>query len=311
MTADDLSRDRPLTAIGVRLVAIFFLAIMTAMVRLGHLHGVSLIEAMFYRNAIAAPCLLAYIVAGPGMASLKTVHLRMHLTRSFVGLIGMVFTYGAFILLPLAEATTIGFTTPIFATILAALFLNEFVGLHRWSAVMVGFIGVLLVTRPGSGSIPPFGALIALASALTIAIISIQLRQMGRTEIATTTVFYFAFFSALVTGVVMIVCTLRGGHWAPYGFHTHHGAGFWSLIALGLSGAAGQVALSSSLRYGAVSLVVVMDYSNLIWATLFGWALFAALPAPTTWTGAPLIIASGLYIAWREHRRRRIAAPVL
>lgn len=288
---------------GIRISAVFFFAIMTAMVRLGHQNGISLIEAMFYRNVIAAPLIFAYITVGPGMPTLKTAHLGMHATRSAVGLLGMVFTYGAYILLPLAEATTIGFTTPIFATILSVIFLREFVGVHRWIAVLIGFCGVLLVTRPGSASIPPFGALVAVGSGLQSAIISIQLRHMGKTEFATTTVFYFALFSVLVTGAIMLICTALGGGWAGYGFHPHRGVALWSLIGLGVSGTLGQVALSSSLRYGAVSMLVVMDYSNLIWATVFGLLIFGELPAASTWSGAPLIIGSGLYIAWREHKR--------
>ena len=295
--------DRPFAALGIRLMAIFFLAVMTAMVKLAGEHGVSLLETMFYRNALSLPLILAFVLAGPGVRSLKTTHMMGHFTRSAVGLIGMVFTFGAYMLLPLAEATTIGFTTPIFATIAAVLFLNEKVRAHRWSAVIIGFIGVLLVTRPGSGSIPLFCACVALGSALIIAIISILLRQLGRTESAITTVFYFASFGALVTGALLGLATFMGGKWSAYSFHMHNHAALVALIGLGISGAIGQVALSASLRYGAVSTIIAMDYSNLIWATIFGWFLFGQLPAPTTWTGAPIIIASGLYIAWREHRR--------
>ncbi len=295
-----------MAAIGVRLIAIFFLAVMTASVRVAGANGVPLLETMFYRNLISLPLIAAYVALGPGIGSLRTNHIGAHMSRSALGLIGMVFTFGAYLLLPLAEATTIGFTTPIFATILAVVFLREFVGVHRWSAVVIGFIGVLLVTRPGSGAIPLTGALVALGSAFMIAIISILLRQLGRTEVATTTVFYFALFSAVVTGAILAAMALVGGAAARYGFHRHGAMAWLALAVLGVSGAVGQVALSSSLRFGAVSTVVTMDYSNLIWATLFGWVLFGQLPAASTWTGAPLIIASGLYIAWREQQRQSI-----
>lgn len=304
VSAPQRHKDQPLKAIGIRLVAILMLAIMTALVKLANGHGVTLLESMFYRNAIALPVIVLFVMAGPGLASLRTDHLGAHISRSALGLVGMILTFGAYILLPLAEATTIGFTTPIFATILAVVVLREFVGIHRWSAVIIGFIGVLLVTRPGSGSIPLFGALVSLGSALMIAIISILLRQLGRTEIATTTVFYFALLSALVTGGVMLAGTLLGGGRALLAFHGHTPAVWAILIALGVAGAFGQLALTASLRYGAVATVVTIDYTNLIWATVFGWLLFGALPATSTWVGAPLVIGSGLYIAWRERVRR-------
>lgn len=290
---DVVHMDRPMAAIGMRLVAGFLFGIMFAAIKLSGEHGVGLIEAMFYRNLIACPLVLCWVAARRGVGALRTQHIGRHVTRAGVGLFGMCFTFGSYRMLPLAEATTISFTVPIFATILAVVFLREQVRIHRWSAVLVGFVGVLLVTRPGSGSIPLLGALVALMSALMISVISLQLRQLGRTEAATTTTFYFSLFGTIALLPAM-----------PFVFAPHD-AGTWGIIiVIGIVGGLAQMAGSASLRLGAVSLVVAMDYAQLIWATLFGWLLFAQLPAPTTWTGAPLIIASGLYIAWREHKRK-------
>jgi drug/metabolite transporter (DMT)-like permease len=183
---------------------------------------------------------------------------------------------------------------PIFATILGAILLREGVGVHRWAAVLTGFVGVLIVARPGGGHFPLQGTAVGLMAAFLVALIAIQLRALGRTEPSGTTVFWFSLLSVPIAGV-------------PYAFFAQpHDATTWALlIALGVVGGIGQLALTASLRFAPVSVVVPMDYSSLIWATLYGWLIFSVLPTSATWLGAPVIIASGLYIVWREHRRQQ------
>ena len=209
----------------------------------------------------------------------------------------MVFTFGAVLLLPLAEATTFQFTVPIFATILGALVLKEPTGWHRWGAVLAGFAGVLIVAQPGSAHIPPLGAMVGLLAALFVAIVAILLRQIGKTEATGTTVFWFSVLSVPVLAV-------------PYALQLKaHDPLTWAiLVGIGLIGGVGQLALTGSVRHAPVSAVVPMDYSSLIWGTLYGWLLFGMWPSGWTWVGAPVIIASGLYIVWRE-RRRGVAQP--
>ncbi len=285
-------RNQALLALGIRLFAVLMLSLMTLCIRTLALHKVSLAESMFYRNMFAFPLIFAYIAVKSGIGSLRTKVFGKHMTRTLVGLTGMAFTFEAYRVLHLADATAISFTTPIFATILAATVLGERVGLHRWSAVLIGFLGVLIVTHPGSSVIPARGAAIALISAALVAIISILLRQLGRTEAATTTAFWFCFLGALIMVVPML--------WAAQ----PHTGGDWTLLfALGFTGAVAQVALNASLQLAPITTVITMDYTGLVWATLFGFLLFGHLPAATTWMGAPLIIGSGLYIAFREHRR--------
>ena len=260
--------------LGLRLLAILMLSTMGALIKLVETHGAHLVEIMLFRQFFAIPFVLAWVMMGPGLVSLKTRHFGLHVSRSAVGLTGMVFNFGAVLLLPLAEATTFGFTVPIFATILGALVLKEQTGWHRWGAVLVGFVGVLIVAQPGGSHIPLDGALVGLTAALFVAIVAIQLRQLGRTENPATTVFWFSTLSV-----------------PPL------------LILIGFVGGGAQLALTASLRFAPVSAVVPMDYSSLIWATLYGYLLFGALPGPWTWIGAPIIIASGLYIVWRERQR--------
>ncbi|AHE53353.1 DMT family transporter [Sphingomonas sanxanigenens] len=286
--------ERRLYAIGLRLLATLCLASMSAMVKLTGDRGVSLPEAMFYRQFFALPVVVGAIMLGPGLGTIRTQRFGAHLSRAVLGLIGMSATFGAVLLLPLAEATTIGFTVPIFATVLSVLLLKEHAGIHRWGAVLLGFIGVLVVVQPGQSHIPMVGALVALASAFMISLISVLLRQIGKTESALTTVFWFSFLSVLPLGMLLPFT----GRW--------HDGGTWALLlAMGTLGGMGQIALTASLRWAPVSLVVPFDYINLLWATVFGWLVFGMLPVESTWWGAPLIIASGLYIVWREHRRNR------
>lgn len=283
--------QRPLYALGLRLLAIAALATMSAMIKLASMHGVQLAETLFFRQFFAVPVVLAIVLAGPGLASLRTARIGRHVTRTLFGLVGMVANFGAVILLPLAEATTLQFTVPIFATILSTLLLREVAGLHRWSAVLIGFIGVLLVVQPGNGHFPLGGAAVGLSAAFMVALISIQIRELGKTESPTTTVFWFSVLSLPILAIAY-----------PF-FARQHDATAWALLAgIGLTGGIGQMALTAALRWAPVSTVVPMDYSSLIWATLYGWLLFGVLPTASTWLGAPLIIASGLYIVWREHR---------
>ena len=290
-------------ALGMRLLSIFGLATMSMLVKLASESGIRLTEIMFWRQFAAIPVALTWVALTSGMATLRTQRFGAHLRRSFLGVTGMVFTFGSVILLPLAEATTLGFTVPIFATILSALVLRENVGIHRWAAVIIGFIGDLIVIQPGSGGFPLKGALVGLTSALIIGIISIHLRDMGRTEAPATTVFYFSLLSSTLL-LALHLAPLPGtlSQMVAWGPGSHSPAQWLLILGLGLCGGLGQIALTASLRYAPVSTVVGMDYTSLIWSTAYGWLIWSVLPGTSTWLGAPIIIASGLYIAWREHR---------
>lgn len=285
-----MSGDRVMKGIALRLLAIFFLSTMSALVKLAETRGASLPETMFWRQACALPVVLGFVAAGPGLGSLRTKRLRGHLARSLVGVVGMVFTFGAVLLLPLAEATTFQFTVPIFATILGALVLGERTGMQRWGAVLVGFVGVLIVAQPGGGHVPLGGAIVGLLAALFVALVAILLRQL-RDEPAGTTVFWFSVLTLPLIAV-------------PYAFdlRTHDLLTWLNLAAIGVVGGMGQLALTGAAKMAPVSTVVPMDYSGLVWATVYGWLLFGVLPTPMTWAGAPIIIASGLFIVWRERR---------
>ncbi len=289
-----MSTDRLWPAIGLRLLSVGLFATMNAAIKLAETRGAALGEILFFRQFGAAILVTVVIASGPGLSTVRTQRLGAHVVRMIVGVISMAFTFAALLTLPLAEAAAIGFSTPIFATILGALVLGEPTGWRRWSAVGLGFVGVLIVVRPGGHAMPPIGVAYGLAAAVLTAVIFILLRQIGRTERAQTTVWYFSVLSLLPLGAVYA--------WQA---QAHPAATWAALAAVGLFGGCAQLAMTASLRRGAVSLVVPFDYTALLWAAAYGWLLFGTVPGDSTWIGAPVIAASGLYIVWREHVRRR------
>jgi drug/metabolite transporter (DMT)-like permease len=278
-------------ALGLRLIAVFALGSMSVLVKKAGDHGVLLPEILFWRQAFAVPVALLWVWLGPGLASLRSQRMPTHARRTLLGLLGMLCNFGSLMLLPLAEQTSISFTVPLFATLLGAIVLGERVGWQRWSAVIVGFVGVLVVVRPGGNALPLNGSLIALAGAMMVAVISLQIRDLARTELPTTIVFWF---SALAVPPLALLL--------PWFMTPHDAVGWALLLGVGALGGLGQIALTASLRFGPVSTVVSMDYSGILWATLYGWLFWDHLPPSSTWVGAPVIIASALFIAWREHR---------
>ena len=283
--------DRALTGLALRLFAIFALATMVALIKLAEARGASLAEILFHRQLWAIPLVMAWLAAGDGLGAIRTTRFGAHLGRAVVGVIGMVLNFASVLLLPLAESTTLLFTVPIFATVLSALALREKVGIHRWSAVAMGFIGVLIVAQPSGGHFPLLGTAVCLTAALFMATVAVLLRQLGKTEKTGTTVFWFSLLSLPPFGVAYAL-----------GFQQHDWITWAMLVGIGVIGGVGQLCLTGALRYAPVSTVVPMDYSSLVWATLYGWVFFAVLPTPYTWIGAPVIIGSGLYIVWRERK---------
>ena len=295
-----------LGGIALRLAAMLGLALMFVVVKLVAERGIHIAESLFWRQAFALPFVLAWALSHGGLSILKTRRLAAHSRRAAMGLAGMAMNFGGMILLPMAEATTISLSVPIFATIFAALLLGEPTGRARWSAVVLGFIGVLVVVQPGSGGAfggsHLTGALVALGGAVMTALITIAVRDLGRTENTAAIVFWFTALSLIPLGIALPFV------WVP------HSAGDWGLLVLlGLSGAVVQMCLTGALRLAPVAVVIPMDYSSLLWSIAFGWWYFGTLPAKSTWIGAPIIIGSGLFIAWREHgkaiaRAKEIAA---
>lgn len=287
-------QQRPFLALGLRLLAMVAMSVMLLMSRLTGEHGIALTETLFWRQLMPAVTIFGWLALRGEIARLRTDRFWIHARRALIGTIGMFLTLGVVRILPLAEATILGFTCPMFAVVLASLVLREKVGRWRWGAVVLGLLGVLIMVGPDQGQLPPLGIAVGLGAAFFVALVSIQLRDLGRTEEPIRIVFYFSLLGALLLLPGAIITGEQ------------HGRTEWLLLAgMGTSGLVTQLLLTAALRYGSVSSVIVMDYSQLVWSTLWGALLFAQFPPAASWVGAPLIIAAGLIIAWREHRINR------
>jgi len=263
-----------------------------ALFKLASADGFSAPELVFYRSLFSLPVVLLWVLKRESIAALRPNRPLAHVWRSTLGLLSMGLTFQALILLPLADATAINFTAPVFATVLSFLILREDVRVHRWAAVVTGFIGVLIVVRPGGSSLPAIGVLIALIAAIGQAGVTTTLRHLQRSENVVSIVFWFA-----VAGVVV------GAAMMPFFAHARPITAFALVIAGGFAGGVGQLLMTTSLR-APVSVVSAFDYLQIVVATVYGWLLFSDVPKVTTVLGAALIAVSGIYTAWREHRRR-------
>ena len=292
--------QRPMLALALRLAAMLMLSVMLLLVKMTGERGITLPETMFWRQAIPAVLLALWLGAKGQLGRLATKRPWIHARRTAIGTTGMFMTLGVVQILPLAESTVLGFTAPIFAVILSATLLKEHVGRWRWTAVVLGLAGVVIIAGPDRGHLPLFGLAVGIGAAFFVALVSIQLRELGRTEEPLTVVFWFSAMSAPVLALFL----LRTG--------VHYDAVQWAMLAgIGVTGLFAQILMTSALRYGAVASVIVMDYSQFGWATLWGLLFFGNLPPATTWAGAPLIVAAGLVIAWREHVLSKERAALL
>ena len=284
--------DHVVTGILFRIGMGLSFSTMGAMLKLASTQGLNAPELVFYRSVFSLPVVVLWVLNRETLAVLRPNNPLAHVWRSALGLTSMALTFQALIMLPLADATAINFTAPIFATILSFLILKEQVGVHRWAAVLVGFIGVLVVARPGGSSLPIAGVGIAVIAAVGQAGVTTTLRQIQRSEHISAIVFWFAVSGIIVGGLLM-----------PFFGHAHSFKGLAFALIGGVAGGIGQLCMTASLR-SPVAAVAPFDYLQIVLATAYGWLLFSDVPSVHTIGGASLIAGSGLYTAWREHRRR-------
>jgi drug/metabolite transporter (DMT)-like permease len=255
----------------------------------------SVIEIAFYRNLIASLPFL-FLVFVLGRREILVIRSQPSLVglRAVLGAISLMTTFLAFSLMPMAETSVLLFTASLFIPVLGVFFLGERVGPWRWAAVAIGFMGVVVMTRPG-GSVHMLGVTVALAAALMHATIQILLRYLGRYESPETITFYFLVIGAVVTALPL-----------PFVAVTPTLAEVPLLFGVGLSGALAQWLLSIAFRNAPAAIVTVFNYSGIVWATLFGWLIWNDWPLPHVLAGAAIVIGSNVLIIWRESRRREI-----
>ncbi len=259
-----------------------------------HMHT---FQVSFFRCAAGLVFMLPWLLH-QGMGALKTRRLGLYTARCFLGLVSMQMGFYALSLISFADSTALSFTTPLFATAMAALFLGEVVRIRRWTATIIGFIGVIIIIRPGAGALN-IGVLLATGAAALSAVVTLIVKQLTKTESPTTIV---TFMVLLMTPMALPLAIWVWQAPAPIDW-------LWILL-MGVCGSAGHICLVRAFALADASVVMNYDYTRMVFATMIGWIAFGEFPDLWTWIGSGVIVASTLYIAHREAlRRQSIAAP--
>lgn len=265
-------------------------------------------EVVFSRSFFGLVPVLTYLAyKGELVAAFRTQRIGGHFLRSGVGVSSMFLWFACLALIPLPEALAIGYASPLITVVLAALVLGETVRIYRWSAVMVGFLGILIILAPrlslsseslaASGSGETWGALAALTSACTAAAAMVLIRRLITTESTPSIVVYF---SLIASGFALL--TLPWGWVLP---------NLWEaslLVLAGLLGGIGQILMTESYRHADASTIATFDYSGMIWGLLVGYLMFGEAAGPIVLIGMAIVIAAGIFIIWRE-RHIGLARP--
>ena len=252
-------------------------------------------EVAFFRSFFGLVFALPWLVRA-GLSGLKTKRLWLYGWRSAVGLVSMLCWFSALAMLPFAQAITLSFTTPLFATIGAAIILHEVVRMRRWSATIVGFIGVLIVLRPDADGLN-LGVILALVSAMIGAGSALIVKDLSRTEPSSAIVTYMV----LITTPMSLVPALFVWTWPSPDLW------IWLVIS-GALGTLGHVCFSNAMALAEASAVMPFDYTRLVFAAIIGYFAFGEIPDLWTFVGAAVIIGAALYIAHREAKLRQSTA---
>ncbi|GIX09743.1 DMT family transporter [Elioraea sp.] len=253
------------------------------------------IQIVFFRSVVSLMALSPMIRREGGLKVLATRRLGWHMLRTLAGFGGMFTAFYGYARLPLAEVTALGFTMPLFLTALSIPLLGERVGIRRWSAVIIGFLGVLLILRPGAGELALGPALVVVLGAVCWAIAMIAIRRMG--ELGESNVVIVAWFS--------IGGTVLAGALTLFAWVTPTAQQFAILVGVGLVSTLAQLLMTEAYRRGEASIVAPFEYTGILWTGLIGLVIWDERPAPTMLAGVAILVASGLYILHREVVRRR------
>ena len=250
------------------------------------------VQTAFFRAFISVILLLPLIATGR-VKPWTSPRLAGHFWRTAMGTISMVLGFYAISMLPLADATALGFSQPLFSVCVAALVAGEKVRWRRWSATVIGFVGVLIMVRPGAGSLEP-GALLALCNAMSVAVSIYLVRRLSESETPLMILTQFALFSTLLLAIPAIWVWRWPDGWG------------WTLaVGVSLSATIGQFFWVQAFKAGEMSAVAPFEYMRLPFAVFVGWLVWGEMPVVWTYVGASIVIASTLYIAHREHQLAR------
>ncbi len=275
--------------------------IMSAIVK-GVSDSIHFIEVMFFRSAFALPVMAVIVARGRNWGLLRTRRFPAHVVRAFTGTMAQGCSFYALTVLPLAEQTALTYTTPLFVTLLSIPFLGEKVGIHRWSAVLLGF-AVIMVIALGEGAfqggglpdrVMAIGMAVAVSQGIWSAMTTLLVRSLSASESSATIVLWQ---SLLMTGFTLALL--------PFFWTTPSPLEWVLLILVGLVGGVAQIMLTEAYASAQVSALGPYSYTSILWSVAIGWVVFSDSPGWSTLAGAALIVASGLYILHRELVRAR------
>lgn len=266
-------------------------------------------EIVFFRSAFALIPVFVWVTWRDHAARalidvFRTTRIGSHIVRSLIGAGAMFLGFAALSLLPIADATAIGYASPLLTVVFAALILHEKVHIFRWSAVVIGLCGVLIMLSdyvgPATAAHPrsAFGAIVAIGSAVVGALTATYTRSLTRYESAATIVVYFSAFTALA-GLASLPF---GALWPEQAWVLPTSPDATLLVLSGIAGGLGQVLLTQSYRFGDASTIAPFDYTSMIWVLMVSLVVFGAWPSSTILIGTAIVIAAGLFVIWREHR---------
>jgi drug/metabolite transporter (DMT)-like permease len=289
------ARHRPVLGIALKIASLVLFSGMTLCVKLLGPETPSG-QIIFVRGVISVIVLALIAWRTNRLHLLKTSNWRGHALRSVSGTISMFFLFAAITMIPLADATAITYTSPMFITVLAMIFLGERIHRFRWTALIVGFVGALIMIGPNLsfGTASSLGSLAALGAALFAAFAMTSLRAMSGAEHAITITFYFS-----LTFMAGAALTALAGWPLPTATQSA------LIILAGLFGVFGQLLMTYSYRYAEASTIAPLEYTSMIMAIAWGYLFFHEVPRSSIWLGAPLVIAAGLIVLWREHRLKK------
>ncbi len=290
-------RDHPALGTATFIGNLVVMALLSAAVRELVSRGYPLAEVLLFRYVFASVMFIVILLSSAGLWALATRRPLDHAIRSISGLVSLSLFYFAITRIPIADATAIAYAAPIFITLLSIFLLGEIIGLRRWAAVIVGFVGVLLITQPQADSLD-VGALAALGSAVTGAMVAIWLRKLSSSEKSVAIGIYYNVLGSLVC---------LGWVWLS-GWLTPRGVDAWLFIGFGIGCGLQQWLLTISFRYAEASLLAPFEYLAMVFAAIVGFVFWGEIPTLTTWLGGAIIAASGLFIFKRRRLRMRGSA---
>ena len=289
----------PLAAAGWMLAAVASFSLMDAGMKLLSAHYPPL-QVTLLRGAASLPFVLVWVLASAGVRSIVPVRWGLHLLRGVLGMVMIGCFVYALKRMPLSTAYTLYFVAPLLVAALSVPLLGERVGPRRWTAIGIGMLGVVVVLRPGVDGLVSLPGLMVLLAATAYAIAAVTVSLLTRTDTPQSMVVWFLAIMAVGAGLAAIP------GWVP--LRWEHAA---LILGMGLAGAFGQIALTSAFMRGDASMIAPLEYTGLVWVIAWDWLLWQTLPDTATWTGAAIIVASGLYLLRRERTVGATRTPPL